>query len=274
MGFERTISPVKILILGARGWLGGLFYDYLLNMGYDVTHRHEDINSIKKLDPDVDVVVNFAASANIDWCEKNKNRTFQNNVLGSVNVAKVCKEAKAKYVFISSACILKSEDENDIKYENDKTHPRCFYTETKLMAEKLITEIDNDALILRLRLPVSEVSHPRNLLNKLIGYERLIDCQESMVVVEDMLPRILELIQEGAIGIRHLVSEGTISPAEVGKLIGHDFEVITKDVLDKQMTSEKRATRTSTIIGTRHGYLPPIRNRIADVVVKWKATCN
>jgi len=265
---------MKILILGKQGWLGGMFHDYLISKGIEVTHRHEDINSIKRLDPDVTVVINFAASASIDWCEKNKNKTFHNNVLGAVNMARVCKDAGVKYVFISSACLLKSEDDNDFKYEDDATHPRCFYTETKLMAEKLITEISPEALILRFRLPISEVAHPRNLLDKLVSYNRLIDCQESAVIVEDMLPKFLELIQKNKSGIFHIINEGTISPAEIGKMIGHKFEVITKDDLDKQMTEEGRATRTSTVIGTRYEYLPPIKDRIQEVVSRWRMTCH
>lgn len=83
---------MKTLILGKQGWLGGIFYDYLTKKGIEVTSRHEDINSIVELDPDIDVVVNFAASANIDWCEKNRYRTFWNNVLGAVNIARVCKK--------------------------------------------------------------------------------------------------------------------------------------------------------------------------------------
>jgi len=186
---------MKILIFGKNGWLGNIFYNYLIKKEIDVTHCHQDINTIQSIDPGITVVVNFAASANIDWCEKNKNRTFWNNVLGAVNIARVCKTANVKHVFISSACVLQSKDENDIRYEDSIPAPACFYTETKLMAEKLIKEIDPDSLIIRLRLPISEVSHPRNTLNKLASYKKLIDCQESVTVVEDFIPRLFELIK-------------------------------------------------------------------------------
>ena len=263
---------MKILIFGKNGWLGNIFYNYLIKKEIDVTHCHQDINTIQSIDPGVTVVVNFAASANIDWCEKNKNRTFWNNVLGAVNIARVCKTANVKHVFISSACVLQSKDENDIRYEDSIPAPACFYTETKLMAEKLIKEIDPDSLIIRLRLPISEVSHPRNVLNKLASYKKLIDCQESVTVVEDFIPRLFELIKNNEAGIFNLVNEGTISPAEIGKLIGHEFETIKKEDLDKQMISEGRANRVSTIIGTTKGYLSPIKERVVDVINKWKLT--
>ncbi len=261
---------MKVLILGKNGWLGGMFYDYLTKSGVAVAYDHSDINSIRSIGPDITAVVNFAASANIDWCEKNKNLTFQNNVLGAVNVARACRGAGAQYVFISSACVLQSKNENDVRYEDSVPAPGCFYTETKLMAEKLITEVDPGVLIVRLRLPVSEVPHPRNALNKLASYSQLIDSQESITVVEDFLERLADLIRAGAAGVFNLVNEGTISPAEIGKLIGHKFEVITKAELDRQMAVEGRARRVTTVVGTRKGYLPPARDRIVEVVRKWR----
>ena len=261
---------MKILILGKHGWLGGIFYDYLTKKGIEATSRHEDINSITELDTGTDVVVNFAASATIDWCEKNKYRTFWNNVLGAVNIAQVCKASNAKYVFISSACVLGSKDENDIKYEDDRPTPHCFYTETKMMAERLIQEIIPDALIARIRLVISETPHPRNILDKLVTYKKLVNCQESVTVVEDLIPQLLKMIQKDETGIAHLVNEGTISPSEIGKLMGHKFEIYTKQDLDKQISAEGKAPRISTIIGSRRGYLPPIKDRIVDITNKWK----
>lgn len=261
---------MKILILGKRGWLGGRFCDYLLGHNIDVTWNHEDINLIQTFDPGISVVVNFAASANIDWCEKNKNRTFWNNVLGAINIAKLCKIQGIKYIFISSGCIFRSKDKDDIQYEDSIPHPGCFYTETKLMAEKLIMEIDPNALIVRLRLPISEIPHQRNALNKLASYNQLVDSQESATVVEDFIERLFELIQKNEVGSFNLVNEGTISPAEIGRLIGHKFEIITKKELDKQMALENRAYRVSTHLGTRKGYLPPIKDRINEVMDKWK----
>jgi dTDP-4-dehydrorhamnose reductase len=264
---------MKILILGKRGWLGTMFYDFLVSKGIDVAEcSHHDINAFQILEPGITHVVNFAASTNIDWCEKNKNRAFWNNVLGAVNIAKVCKMAGAKYIFISSACIFQSKDELDKKFEDSLPQPGCFYTETKLMAEKLINEICPDALIVRPRLPISEVFHPRNTLNKIARYARLLNCQESVTVVEDFLPRLYELIICGMRGTFNTVNEGTISPAEMGELAGFKFTPYTKADLDKQIEESGQAHRVSTIVGSHYGYLPHIRDRIHDVIKKWSTS--
>jgi dTDP-4-dehydrorhamnose reductase len=264
---------MKILVLGSNGWLGGLFLKHLEEHGIETAHcSHHDVNAFQILETGITHVVNFASSTNIDWCEKNKNRTFWNNVLGAVNIAKVCKMAGAKYIFISSACIFQSKDVNDIKFEDAVPQPGCFYTETKVLAEKLIKEIDPDVLIVRPRLPISEVSHPRNTLDKIAKYKRLINCQESITIVEDLLPRILQLILDNCSGVYNVVNEGTISPAQMGHIAGFTFEEYTKKDLDDQIREEGKAPRVSTIVGSYNGYLPHIGGRIKEVIEKWKNT--
>ena len=261
---------MNVLVLGKKGWLGGIFYDYLKKNNINVSYTNQNINLIESFNPDIDVVANFAASASIDWCEKNKNMAFENNVLGALNLAKLCSRISAKYVFISSACIFQSNNENDIQYEDAIPRPGCFYTETKLMAERLIKELLTNYLIVRLRLPVSEVPHPRNALNKLSTYSKLVNTQESATVVEDFIPRLFDLIKNNEVGDFNLINEGTISPAQIGNMIGSKFEVFTKDNLDKEMNNEGRAHRVSTVAGTKFGYLPPIQERIVEVVNRWK----
>ena len=70
---------MKILLLGGNGWLGGLFTRYAREQGEEVTFLNGEINTIETIPSDVTTVVNFAAKANIDWCEYNKVDTFKSN---------------------------------------------------------------------------------------------------------------------------------------------------------------------------------------------------
>lgn len=262
---------MKILILGKNGWLGGMIYDYLEKAGHEMSYCHHDINSVQKIDT-ADVVINCAASTDIDWCEKNKNRAFWNNVLGAVNAAKACKMSGAKYVFISSACIFESKNQEDIKDENSTPSPQCFYARTKWLAEELITEINPDTLIVRPRLPLSEISHPRNTINKLLKYDKIQTNQESVTVVEDFIPKLLDLINENAKGAHNIVNEGTISPAEIADLLGHPHEKVSKENQDDRLAKEGRAKRVTTIIkSVRTQNLPNIRERIISLIKNYGA---
>ena len=144
----------KILVFGYRGWLGGMLSKQLKDRGHEVVWCHHDINFLQVIDPTIDIVINCAAMTNIDECEKNKYQAFWSNVLGAYNLARACKLSGKKHVFISSACIFESQDVDDWKDEYSKPNPKCFYAETKTMAEKLVREIDQDTLIIRIRLPL------------------------------------------------------------------------------------------------------------------------
>ena len=266
---------MKYLILGPKGWLAQMLWKELEKRGHQVVGCHHDVNSLVKIDDDIDIVVNCAASTNIDWVEKNKNRAFWNNVLGAVNVAKVCKQSNKKHVFISSACIFDSKDENDWKDEFSKPNPQCFYAETKAMAEQLVREIDSDTLIIRIRLPLSEVPHPRNTINKLLTYNKLQTNQESVTVMEDAIPVMIDLMERSEVGPFHLINSGTISPDEIGDLFNHPHEKVSKALMDIQMEIENRARRVTTYArSARILPLPNITERIKEVIDKYKSYGN
>lgn len=267
---------MKYLLLG-NGWIAGMLKNYLGDnafisksyFGYDLTQ--EDI----KLITQYDVVINCVAKTQIDWCEKNKYETLLNNTILARNIAYHAKVNNIKNVFISSACIFESKDMDDEKNEWSKPNPACFYAETKVLAEKLIEEIDENALIARFRLPISEVPHPRNTLNKLLKYPFISDNQESITIIEDMIPQLVGLIDIGARGIFHFINEGTISPAEIANMLGHTFTKVTKQEQDERLMKEGRAKRVTTYaISTKISMLPNIRKRMIEVIKKYRNGTN
>lgn len=258
---------MNIGIIG-NGWIANILAPYFKGQGIDATilpGRIEDITSPLEYD----VVINTAAKTAIDWCEMHKQEAFDANVTAAVKLAHL---VPGKLVHFSSACVFESSLPTDIKYEDSVANPQCFYAETKLMAERLLTEIKPDILIIRPRLLLSEVPHPRNTIDKLLKYPRVITSQESVTIVEDMLPVIKQLISENASGVFHVVNDGLITPAEIMALYGNPFEPIEKTTLDAEMKKLGRARRTSVTVGSRRiPLMRPIGERIEEVLAKYKA---
>lgn len=266
---------MKVLIFGSRGWLGGRLIDELKKRGHEVHGSIEDINNVVSINGSVDAAVNCAASTNVDWCEKNREESYKNNVLGAVNLAKVCKQAGKKYVFMSTLCIFNSKGANDIKYEDSIPEPVNFYSQTKAEAEKFIQEIDPDALIFRIRLPLSGVSHPKNTITKILGYDKIVDVQESMTVVEDALSAIVDLMEKREKGIFHLVNEGTISAAEIAELLEHSFTLISLEEHKKMLADAHKAKRPIVYAGSKRiPPLPDIRERMNALVRNYNKNQN
>jgi dTDP-4-dehydrorhamnose reductase len=252
---------MRILVLG-NGFVGKPLALYL---GAD-TITDKRLNQISHFDLDpYDVVINTAAKTSIDWCEENKIETIDTNVIDAIRIAQI---TKGKYVFFSSGCIFKSTNEKEINYEDAIPNPQCFYTYTKLMAEQAIRQIRPDTLIIRPRLLISEHSNPRNTINKLLKYEKIITCQESATVLEDLIIKVKELIDCDKQGTFNIFNEGTISPSEIMTIFKHPHEKITKEQLD--ILVKGRARRVSTILGTHKTVpLPDIRKRIKDIKKNW-----
>lgn len=243
----------------------------LKSRGHKVEGRFLDINEVSSIGADFDAVINCAASANVDWCEKNQEAAYRNNVLGAVNLAKICEQEGKRQIFMSTLCIFSSQDENDLKYENSFPEPVNFYSQTKMQAEKLILEISPETLIFRIRLPLSEISHPRNTIDKILSYNRLLDLRESVTVVEDAFPVMAELIEKRESGIFHLVNAGFISATEIAELFNRSFERITKRERDELLKREGRAPRPIVYAGSKRILpLPDIRQRISKLVKNYR----
>ena len=205
---------MKTLIVG-NGWIGNILKEYF---EADICPKYIVDITDADLDP-YSIIINTAGKTDIDWVEQNKISSLYSNTLSAIVLAKMCKRLGKKYVFFSSACIFQSKDEDDIKYEDSEPNPQCFYSETKVIAEKVVLEADPDTLIIRIRLPVSLKPHPRNTLSKLLKYSKISTKKESITVVEDALPILKSLIEENKTGIFHLVNEGYISPADMAEAI-------------------------------------------------------
>src|SRR3989344_1760169 len=162
---DMTNPPRKILVLG-NGWIGTEIAKFFSAQTSDM-HLETGSELPESLWKGVNVVINAIAKTNIDWCENHKQEALQSNAIVATELAKQCQKRNITYVFISSACIFESKNTRDIKYEDSEPKPRCFYSETKVLAEKLIQEAYPQTLIVRIRLPLSETPHPRNTVTKI-----------------------------------------------------------------------------------------------------------
>lgn len=251
---------MKILVLG-NGFIGKPLREYL--RADSINKRLHEITQ-EDLDP-YDVVINTAAKTNIDWCEKNKDEAWDTNVTQAAAVAAM---TRGKHVFFSSACIFSSGGEvPKVNYEDSVPDPQSYYARTKVVAEDLIAQVKPDTLIIRPRLLVSEKTHPRNTINKLLTYDQIITSQESATVLEDLIPKVASLLGES--GPFNIFNDGTISPSEIMEIFEHPHKKITKEELD--VITAGRAKRVSTILGTnRTTPLPNIRQRLLEIKANWK----
>ena len=118
-----------ILITGNRGFIGSYIEKILSKEystvgvsrrdGYDIT----DLNSLQKLDDNIDIILHTAAVASDDYEE-----SFKSNVMGTLNLCKFAKERGVKHFILLSTIF--AIDESDNGYFNS-------YGQTKKISEEI-----------------------------------------------------------------------------------------------------------------------------------------
>lgn len=136
----------KVIIFGGSGFLGSYVADELTRRNYDVTiadiqkskylqtsQKFEEVNvldieNIKAIIRDANIVYNFVAIANLDDAIHDPINAMNINVMGNLNILEACKQHGniERFVYASSAYALSSEG--------------SFYGISKQSSEKLTEE--------------------------------------------------------------------------------------------------------------------------------------
>jgi len=235
----------KTLIFGA-GWIGQQFYKQIADVHITTVNIADEKTVLRELDKIKPVtIINCAGKTgkpNIDSCEKIPEEVYRSNVAGPIILATAAKKRGIYLVQMSSGCLY--EGDNGGKGFDENAPPNfsgSVYSRSKAMAEAVLREYD--VLQFRLRMPISEIPNPRNLLDKLISYKTIIRQPNSVTVLEDFFPRALQLIEMKKTGVFNMVNEGTEYHDELLKLYqthvdpDFQFEIIPYKMLEEKMVA-------------------------------------
>ena len=112
--------------------------------GIDLT-RKEQLAKIEKIKPDF--IIHCAALTDVDDCEGNPDKAYNQNVLTSINVASIARKIGAYLIHISTDSVFDGTKGN--YKEDDTPNPINVYGKTKLEAEQKVTSIQPDSCIVR-----------------------------------------------------------------------------------------------------------------------------
>ena len=205
----------KILILG-KGFIGKRLQEAL---GYDISGRKiysfkDAEKEINKYNPKIIInCIGYSGGKNsVDGCELNKDKTILADTFVPIILAEICLRKKIKLIHISSGCIYKFNYSKDrpVKEQVLPDFLDLFYSRTKIYAERAleILSLEANILILRIRLPLDNQPHPKNLLSKLISYKKVIELPNSISYLPDCIRALRHLIKIDARGIYNLVNKG------------------------------------------------------------------
>lgn len=293
----------RILITGATGLLGQeLVHRMSRNPDLDVlaTSRDEkpsfgdlsvgytrmditDFARVKEVFEDFTphVVINTAAMASVDGCEKDREGCWNANVESVENLARVCRLHGARLIQISTDFVFDGEEG---PYREDaRPNPVNFYGKSKLAAENAVRQLSPDKWAIVRTVLVYGTGHALKRTNVGMWILRDLTAGKPIRVFEDQLRSptyvadladgIERMVRFGRTGVYHISGREYMTLHEFAVALAEEFDLdpslITPVTCDDLKLGAPRPPRTGFIIlkaETELGFRPrDLRTALRDL---------
>merc|ERR1719285_345288 len=236
---ESLTGDISVLILGHRGWIGGMICTILEQHGIEyyksevrMEMRESLCDELERLCPThVFNCAGVTGRPNVDWCEDNKEKTIKANVIGCLTLVDCCYDRNIHVTNLATGCIFHYDrdrpmhtwDPDGKRWVNGGQFTEdclpnfngSWYSKTKGYVDQILKDSYPNVLTLRLRMPISDDLSPRNFITKISKYARVVNIPNSMSVLYDLLPLMISMGRAKKTGIYNFTNPGVISHNQV-----------------------------------------------------------
>ncbi len=220
---------MRILITGAAGMLGtdlqevlGAEHELVPTdvtgdlISLDITDTDQVLSTIADVRPDA--VIHAAAYTDVDGCERDPDRAFRVNALGTWNIAAACARNDAALVYISTDFVFDGE-KGEPYTEYDAVNPLGHYGASKLAGETHVRSLCSKHFIVRTAwlYGVHGKSFPRTMINLSQTRKELsvvADQIGSPTFTVDLAQAVRSLVSSPLYGAYHVTNKGACSWCE------------------------------------------------------------
>jgi dTDP-4-dehydrorhamnose reductase len=223
-------EPRTALITGAGGLLGRSMTAGLTDSGWrvvalpraelDITNEEDVRQAVERASPAV--VINCAATADVDRCEIDADWAYAINEKGPRFLARACREFGADIVHVSTDYVFDGSKQ-DFYTQEDEPRPLSVYGKAKLAGEFAVREEAERFFIVRTSWLFG--AGGKNFGSRVIEYARkgaklkgVIDQTSIPTYAPDLARRIEEIILLGAHGLYQVTSTGPTTWLEFARL--------------------------------------------------------
>ena len=235
---------MKWLIYGHKGWIGCQVVKYLqdnlpedeIMLGQVRLENYQDLltevfdASREMLGNEKLHILSFTGRTHgpghqtIDYLEhKDKlSINLRDNLFGPLNLAIICRNWPTLFhlTYFGTGCIFSYDQIHPIPGDEKMGYresdvPNFFgsnYSVVKGFTDQLMQNLNfNSCLNLRIRMPIIDAHHPRNLITKITGYKKVIDIPNSMTVLPELIPIMIHMSQNNETGTYNFTNPNAIS---------------------------------------------------------------
>jgi dTDP-4-dehydrorhamnose reductase len=230
---------MKILFFGSRGWIGKQFCEYLTQN--NINYIETDIRADNEKDVEKEIItlnpthiISFIGRTHgenyntIDYLEQPGKLVdnIRDNLYAPLILSILCKKYNIHYTYMGTGCIFEYNKDNnlakdvseDIDEEKSPNFYGSSYSIVKGYTDRLQHMFSENTLNLRIRMPIVNYDHDRNFITKITKYDYICSNPNSMTVLDDMYPVILDMIKNNITGTFNMCNKGVITHNEILEL--------------------------------------------------------
>jgi len=131
---------MKILLTGGLGYIGSKLALALKEHEVEIFDKPQDIRNYEELEKAIDgkdIVYHLAALAELSYTDAHPQETYEVNIVGTNNIAKICAEKEVLLNFVSTSCIYGDPLEFP-SIEDSLINPTDTYAMSKASGEYLV----------------------------------------------------------------------------------------------------------------------------------------
>lgn len=223
----------RVLLFGGNGWIGNQVYTILRDLNIEVIiskTRLEDYNEIMlelcKENPTHVIstigrthgVYNNQVYGTIDYLELPGKLVdnIRDNLYGIMLLARATEKLGIHMTYLGTGCIF-NEDHQHPKGFYEYNRPNFFgssYSIVKGFTDNLVKMYDH-ILNVRIRMPITSAPNDRDFISKLTKYSKICSIENSMTVLDELLPIMVDMSLKNEVGTINLTNPGVITHNEI-----------------------------------------------------------
>jgi nucleoside-diphosphate-sugar epimerase len=296
-------SQQRVLIFGANGWIGGKVVKLLQESGvqfFKATSRADDIENIKSeltlYNNEITHIMSFIGRTHgvyenqkittIDYLEKPGKLTenIRDNLFAPVSLALLCKEKNIHFTYLGTGCIFDYDEEHPFGMEfngfTEESKPNFFgssYSIVKGFTDQLMHDFHDSVLNVRIRMPITDEFNERNFITKITNYQNICSIPNSMTVLNELLPLMIDMALKNETGTVNLTNPGLISHNEIlemyKEIVDPSFSWNNFDIEEQNLILLSKRSNNyleTDILETSYPSVKNIKDSVKDILIQMK----
>jgi dTDP-glucose 4,6-dehydratase len=293
---------MKVLLYGSKGWIGNQFVELLKQLNINFVEGNCRVNSIESVYKELQEVepthvVSFIGRTHgkigdkvyttIDYLEQEGKlvENIRDNLFSPIILAELCSKKQIHYTYLGTGCIFKFDEEHPFGEEkngfNETSLPNFFgssYSVVKGFTDQLMSLYNDNVLNLRIRMPITGEKNGRNFITKIVNYEKVCSIPNSMTVLPELLPFVVNMMKKRITGTVNLTNPGLISHNEILEMYKEivDPSFTWKNFSQQEQRSILAADRSNNFLETSKlenlfPQIKHIKDSIRDCLIEYKS---